>query len=60
MNKKEAHAEAMYLIKSNIENYQYEVARGVAELAHGIGIITDKQYDNACRKIEKAKNGFRM
>lgn len=58
MTKREIHTEAMYLIKSNIENYRYDVAQGVAELAHGIGAITDKQYEKACEKIEKAKNNF--
>lgn len=60
MNKREAHNEAMYLIQSNIDNYQFDIARGVAELAHGIGIITDKQYEKACDKIEKARQGFHI
>lgn len=55
MNKREAHKEAMYLIKNNIDNWNYDVARGVAELAHGIAIITDKEYENVCNKIEKAR-----
>lgn len=60
MNKKQAHSEAMYLIQSNIDNFRYDVALGVAELAHGIAIITDKQYDNAIKKIEKARENFHL
>lgn len=60
MTKREAHSEAMYLIQSNIENYRFDVARGVAELAHGIAIITDKQYEKACERIDKAENGFHI
>lgn len=56
MNKAEARKEALYLIKNYTENFQYETARGVAELAHGIGIITDKQYEAAYKRIEKAES----
>ncbi len=56
MNKREARKEALYLIDQNIDNWNYDVARGVAELAHGIAIITDDQYDRALAKIEKARN----
>lgn len=60
MNKREAHSEAMYLINSNIENCKYDVARGCADLAHGIGIITDRQYEKACERIEKERDSFHI
>lgn len=53
MNKKEMHDEAIYLINNYAENWQYEIAKGCAEMAHGIGIISDSEYDRLCKKIEK-------
>lgn len=60
MTKKEMHDEAKYLIESNIENCKYDIARGCAELAHGIGIITDHEYEKACKKIEKERDSFHI
>lgn len=60
MNKKEVRKEAMYLIEANIENWDFDVARGVANLAHGIGAITDKQYEDACARIEEARNSYHL
>lgn len=56
MNKREVRKEALYLIQANIENWNYDVARGVANLAHGIGAITDIEYEKACDRIRKAEN----
>ena len=60
MNKAECHKEAMYLIRNYTENYHYDIARGCAEMAHGIGIITDAEYERACTRIEKAKANFHI
>ena len=56
MNKREVRKEALYLIQANIENWNYDVARGVANLAHGIGAITDIEYEKVCDRIRKAEN----
>lgn len=60
MRKKDAHDEAIYLIQSYIEGWQYDVARGCCELAHGIGIISDKEYDRWLDRIEYAKENFKL
>ena len=60
MKKQECHKEAVYLINHYIENWQYDIARGCAEMAHGIAIITDEEYCKACSRIEKAKANFHI
>lgn len=55
MNKREAHKEAKYLIMNYTENFQFDIARGCNELAHGIGIITDEEYERFSRRIDKAE-----
>lgn len=60
MNKRDAHKGAMYLIKNYTDNWQYDIARGCAEMARGIGIISDDEYGKACQRIEKAKESFHI
>lgn len=60
MKRTDAHREAVYLINHYIENWQYEIARGCAEMAHGIAIISDAEYEKACAKIEKEKENFHI
>lgn len=55
MKKKEAHDEAVYLIKNYTDNWQYDIAQGCAELAHGIGIITDTEYIKYTKRIEEKR-----
>lgn len=58
MKKKDAHNEALYLIRANRDNWQFDIARGCCELAHGIGIISDKEYERETDNIDKAEKGF--
>lgn len=60
MKRKEMHDEAIYLISNYTENYHYDIARGCAEMAHGIGIITDHEYEKWCRKIDDKRNNFHI
>lgn len=60
MKKSEAHKEAIYLINNYIDNWQYDIARGCAEMAYGIGIISDSEYERLCSKIEKERNNFHI
>lgn len=60
MRKREAHEEAIYLIKNYTENWKYDIARGCAEMAHGIAIITDDEYDKLTTMIEKEELNFRI
>lgn len=60
LSRKSCHDEALYLIQNYTENCMYDIARGCAEMAHGIAIISDKEYDRACAKIEKARDNFHI
>lgn len=60
MKKRDAHKEAVYLISNNIDNCKYDIARGCAEMAHGIAIISDAEYERFLNKIEKERDNFHI
>ena len=60
MKKRDAHNEAIYLINNYIDNWMYDIAKGCAEMAHGIAIISDAEYERFITKIEKERDNFHI